>query len=627
MSLILVSFKFEIKNCISKICRMRFTPVLLLFCVIFSVQLTPVWAQAINQRAIEPQFSKLPNGINIVAMPVAGTDKAEITLSLKTGSVYENDSVSGINSAIAAIIADRINTYLNRRNRSLSASNTTFTTGIEPEHTNFKLVCYETYIPYVFTLLRDSVFYAKFTQPEIDTALARAKDKLNTYDTIPDKVLETKLLKEVYKKDYDKINTTGNPDEFKNITLDAVLKHYNRYYLSGNCIIIATGRLSATTTIDAFSNTFTSLPANEFDPETITKIVDFHPMIYNNQFVVNKDVTNPEFHLCWQFPGTSSYRQGAFCAYLFTAIMHDENNYLQILAKRMGCKKFEVRYEPSAFSGVFRIIIQPDTGKLLATYNWLQYELTRIHKTLINESMMNAGKLIFKREFDVIKRTKEYPESIVRFWPYKDERFYMDLADSVRDITEMQLKRFVGEYLVENPHVTGLLISAEQRKAANTDSLFTDITETVADYVFTYRPNITDLEGTDNLTKLRNLTQWLKANTDVNVTVNGVSDRSEYNRLKDDTILHFIDSIPTFRKTMPDIFRKGTFRPEMLRSLKIIKQLADAGIALDRLSGTCLSAKSTDTKEELANMQCTLRFIKMRRVISLKEYHYGQGKQ
>lgn len=607
---------------------MRFTPVLLLlFCIVFSVQLTPVWAQQANTSAVKPQFAKLSNGINIVAMPVAGTDKAEITLSLKTGSVYENDSMSGINNVIASIIAERINTYLNRRNRSITSANTVFTTLFEPEHTNFKLVCYESYVPYCFTLLRDSVFKAQFTQPEIDTALARVKETLRVNDTIPDKVFERKLTAEVFKKDFDKMNVLGNEDEFQNINLDALLKHYKRYYISSNAIVVATGRLSASTVIDAFNSAFYSLPMNDFDPETITKIIDFHPMIYNNQIIVNKDIPNPEFHICWQFPGTGSYRLGSYCAFLFTAIMKDENNYLQVIARKMGCKKFEVKYEPSSFNGVFRITFQPDTAKLAETFNWLMFEMTRIHKTLINESMINAGKLIFKREYDAIKLTKTYPEAIVRFWPYKDERYYVDLADSLKDVGEKEMRRFVGEYIVENAHVSGLLISAADRSRLNVDSFFTEVTEAVGDYTFTYRPNITDLEGADNQLKLRTLTQWLKANPDIQITVNGFSDRSEYNRLKDDTILHFIDSIPTFRKTMPDIFRKGTFRPEMLRSLKIIKYLVDAGITLDRLSGTSLAAKSNDTKEELANMQCTLRFVKMRRIVSLKEYHYGQGKQ
>lgn len=606
---------------------MRFTPVLLLFCAVFSVYTTTTWAQAINPRPIEPQFAKLPNGINIVAMPVAGTDKAELTLSLKTGSVYENDSMSGINNVVATIIAERINTYLNRKNRSITSGNTVFTTVFEPEHTNFKMVCYESYIPYVFTLLRDSVFKAQFTQPEIDTALTRAKNILRANDTIPDKVFEKKLTAEVFKKDFDKIYTLGNENEFQYINLEALLKHYNRYYISGNAVIIATGRLSSANVISAFETAFYSLPVNEFDPESITKIVDFHPMIYNNQIVVNKDIPNPEFHICWQFPGTGSYRQGAYCAFLFNAIMKDENNYLRVIARKMGCKKFETVYEPSSFTGVFRITFQPDTAKLAETFNWLMYEMTRIHKTLINESMINAGKLIFKREYEAVKLTKSYPEAIVRFWPYKDERFYMDLPDSLKSLGEREMKRFVGEYIVENAHVSGLLISAGQRTKLNVDSFFTDVTEAAGEYTFTYRPNVTDLEGADNQLKLRNLTQWLKANADIQITVNGFSDRSEYNRLKDDTILHFIDSIPTFRKTMPDIFRKGTFRPEMLRSLKVIKHLADSGISMERLSGTSLSAKSTDTKEELANMQCTLRFVKMRRIVSLKEYHYGQGKQ
>lgn len=606
---------------------MRFTPVFFLFSLFFAFALNSVSAQETNAFAIKPQLSKLPSGMNAIAMPVLGADKAEVTLSLKTGSVYENDSVSGINNAVASIIAERINIYLKRSNHPINSNNTAFTLYTQPEHTLFKFTCSESHIPLCLTLLRDSVFTATFSQPEIDTILARIKGEIKRNDSIPLKVFEANLLKEIFRKDFEKVNPIGNPDEFPRINLATLLKHYKRYYIGNNANVIVTGKVTLASFNDIFLSTFGTLPTSDFDPETIIKIVDFHPMIYNNQFIVNANVPNPEFQICWQFPGTTSHQQGAYCAFLFASILNDKNNYLHVLANKMGCRKFEVRYEPSSFSGIFRIIIQPDTNKLQSTYDWLRFELSRIHSTLINESMVNAGKLLFKKDYEAIKKTKQYPEWIVKFWPFKDERFFIDVADSVMDINEREMKRFVSEYMIENANVTGLLINEADRQALNVDSFFTDVTETVGDYTFTYRPNITNLEGGDNQTKLRNLTQWLKANQDIQVTINGFSDRSEYNSIKDDTVLHFIDSIPTFRKTMPDIFKKGSFRPEMLRSLKIIKHLADSGVSLDRLSGTSMSTKSEDAKDELGNMKCTLRFVKMRRIVSLKEYHYGTNKR
>jgi hypothetical protein len=254
-------------------------------------------------------------------------------------------------------------------------------------------------------------------------------------------------------------------------------------------------------------------------------------------------------------------------------------------------------------------------------------EMNRLGNTLMNESMVNAGKLIFKKQYEALKQTSSYVDNLIRFWPYKEATYFLELPDSVLDITPKEMRRFAGEYLSENAHVTGLIINPTDRNTLQIDSAFTVVTDSVRNYVFSYRPNITDLEGKENFAKFYKLAQWLKANPDVNVLVNGFADKSEYNKAFSDTIMKFIDSIPTFRKTMPDLIKKGYLRPETMRSLKILKMLNDYGIPLHRLAGTSMVVNAGNTKNELENMKCTLVLTKMRKVISAKEYHYGTNSQ
>jgi hypothetical protein len=239
--------------------------------------------------------------------------------------------------------------------------------------------------------------------------------------------------------------------------------------------------------------------------------------------------------------------------------------------------------------------------------------------------MLNAAKLLFKKHHSELKQTKQYVDDLIAFWPYKESNYIVEMPDSVLDINEKEMRHFVGEYMIQNAHVTGLVINSSDRISLQVDSFFTDVTDSVKDYVFTYRPNVTDLEGPDNLAMFSKLAQWLKANPDVNAKVNGYADKSEYNKVYSDTIMKFIDSIPTFRKTMPDLIKKGYLTPEMMRSLKMIKMLNDYGIALERLSGTSMTYSSGSPGNQSDNMKCTLSLRKMRNVISVKEYHYGKS--
>jgi hypothetical protein len=112
------------------------------------------------------------------------------------------------------------------------------------------------------------------------------------------------------------------------------------------------------------------------------------------------------------------------------------------------------------------------------------------------------------------------------------------------------------------------------------------------------------------------------------VQINGFSDEHEYNKTTDeDSIMQFIDSMPTFHKVNSDIIQhKRTIRPEMARAAKIVKYLYEHGIVAERLCGTAMMFKSANKQEAIDNMKCTVTLQKERKSPSLYEYHYGKKK-
>jgi hypothetical protein len=254
-------------------------------------------------------------------------------------------------------------------------------------------------------------------------------------------------------------------------------------------------------------------------------------------------------------------------------------------------------------------------------------ELQRLEKTIVNESMITAGKVQFKKEYEGLKKSKEYPQWVVKHWAGDDETYFPSLLDSLVGISEKQMKSFVIFYMNQNPHVTGLLVSPKDREELKVDSLFTNLNDSVSQYVFTYRQNITDIESKEDSTKLQNLLQWLRINEDVNLQVNGFADEGEFNKVFDDSIKTFIDSIPTFSRAMPEFIKKGYLRPEMMRAMKLIKYFYDQGIAPERLSGTSMKFTSATREEAIGNLKCTVTLEKMRKQISLYEFHYGKKKE
>ncbi|MFN8288270.1 MAG: insulinase family protein [Chitinophagales bacterium] len=568
-------------------------------------------------------FIKLPNAMNAVIMVQPGAVNTQLSLHIRTGSVYENDSISGVATVLQSIIADRITSYLQRSTGPVTKDNTAFSSFTTSEQTVFQFSGPSAQTLRYLQLLRDSVYFTFVTPEQLK---AKAEELTAAYEKQkgePRRQLETKLMQLVFRTGYDRAISAGNISNYVRLDTAAVNRFHRKYYVAANSLFGVAGSVNTAQFQQDFENTYRTVFRTDFDPETITKIIDFKPMLYSTQFVVEGETDQPEFQLCWQFPGTASGPELAYDAYLVSAILNDYNNFIQVKARKMGCNYLQFQYEPNNFSGLFRVVFRPDKKNLMGTYNFILSELQRLDKTLVNQTMINAGKVKFQKEYAYLTGSNTYPEWTIRYWPFKDESYFSTLNDSIMSVTEDETRRFVIEYLRESPHTSALFISKADRADLGVDTTFIELDANVNNYIFTYRQNVTDIEGEQNQTQLRNLLHWLKLNPDIYVQVNGWADEGEFNKTYDDSIFAFIDSIPTYQKTKPDAVKKRYLRPEMMRAMKIVKYLYDNGIPREHLRGTAMAFKSANRQEAISNMKCTLTLDKLRKPVSLYEYHYG----
>ncbi|MES2622476.1 MAG: insulinase family protein [Bacteroidota bacterium] len=578
-------------------------------CFLLLLMISFAGAQSDSSRAGEVLVRKLINGLTAVAMPLPNAAGMELTFQIRCGSIYENDSVRGGANLLQHLLANRVSSALRNAQNKGSLQQTTFLSYTTHEHSIFKLNTTSANIPLCLSLMKEYLYDAYIREEELKQAVDSVLLEIERGINDPAFVFEDRMLKRLYEKDYDKMNPLANPDKLKDISIAYIRDFHLRYYVVNNTTVTATGNFLFIPFEMYLKQTFNAVPKSAYDPEEITNIVDIRPITFTSQFIVEDSVSAPEFHIFWQFPGTNSNNKASYIAHLLTTMLNDNDNFIQVKAAKMGCKKLVAQYEANNFASILRVIVQP--ARFFTTYNFVVKELMRLEKTLVNESMMNAGKVQFRKNYEILQQTKLFPEKVVHHTAYKDNKYYSLLIDSVMTIDEKSMNLFVLNYMSRSPHITGVKISSALKASLKLDSLFNDINESVGDYVFRYRQNITELEGDTNLMMQNNLLQWLRINSDVYLQVNGYSDESEYNKVRDDTILAFIDSVPTVRARLADMIEKKSFSPAMMRALRIVKFLYENGITADRLSGTGMKFTSDTDEAEIENMKCTLSLEKL----------------
>lgn len=597
-----------------------------LFAVIgFLLMIAPGYSQNNIRLDSAVYQSKLLNGMNVVSSANPDATLVEIGCYIKMGAVYENDSVSGISYIVQNILADKMANYLRQGKTDISFQNTSLKAYTTTEQSVFQLTCNPSNYAACLQLLRDSIFSSTISQNELKDKIETVRKEIAEGKINYQNKFSVQLLQRLFRKDVNRQLITGDTSaSFAFIDLPHIDKFLGKYYVPNNAIVNGWGSFDIDKFQTATVKYFGTLRKSEFDPESITKIIDFKPMLYSTQFTVTAPVEQPHFEICWQFPGVRSNVKSSYYAFLLSAMLNDPNNFIQVKARKLGCKKFVAVYDANNFSGIFKVVLEAEKNNAFPIYHFVLKEIQRIDETLINETMMKAGMLRFKKEYNTIKNSKDFMQWLTKYWVYDDASYFPTLEDSVFQLGERRMRKFAIEYIKQSAQVTGLMINETDRAEIKADSILPDLDPSVNDYVFYYRNNITDLEGADNLQKQSNLLNWLLLNPDLMVQVNGCSDKGEFGKAKDDSIRVFIDSIPTFAKVKQDLIKTGSLRPEMMRAMKIIKYLYDHGIAMDRLKGTSMPFSSKNDKEAAENMKCTITLDKLRKSPSVFEYHYGK---
>lgn len=571
-------------------------------------------------------YIRQSNGLEGLLTPDPKAVNIHISYYVKIGPVYEGDSVSGISDIVQGIMADKIKLHLQNAHNKINNQNATFSSTTTTEQTVFELTSGTANYAACLKLLCDSLNFSNIHEGELQARISQVRKEIEANKNNYLVVFNSKLIHAMYRRDASRQLIMDDTSKLANMDISRVRQFYKRYYVPENIIINITGNFDPLTMQDTLSAIFKEVHRGKFDPQQVTKVVDFKPMVYNIRFTVNSPVLKPELYLYWQFPGTRSNPLSSYYAFLLTTMLNDPNNYIQILLHKMGCQKFVANYIADNFSGMLKIEADPANDNFYQTYNFLLTELQRLDQSFLNQTNMDFAKVAFSERYDQIKKSNEYPTLVTKYWIFNNETYFPSLRDSVYNCTVDKMRKFIIEYINQSPHVIGLMINQRDRDALKIDSAFVDFNDSIDDFTFTYRRNITDLEGTENLYKLNRLVQWLQGNPDLVIQVNGFADTKEFNHFRDDSIRAFIDSVPTFERVRRQIIPTKSFRPEMLRALKIVKYLYEQGIDATRLKGTSMPFTSKTREDELNNMKCTISIDKVKKAPSVYEYHYGMPK-
>jgi len=590
---------------------MRLNALLLLMFIGFGVR-----AQIITTSAGSFTSSTSLNGMITVAASSPKYQPAEIQIVVRTGSVYERVYQSGISTVVGEIVSDRINKAL----ATGSYPNFRFSYIQSYEHSTFKFKAPNAEFSSLLNFIAKEFTGIKIVDEDLQKFIPVVNEK-RAFDSIDSKnQFRFVVHHRLFKRDYDKMLLYGEAADLAKLSTLEVDSFYRMNYVPNNATVIVFSSLGVNQQLLMVEQALINWRKTDFNPDELTKIRTFKPMIYSTQDVVVNENEPGKLTYASLASGTRSYLRGTYYNFLLSAMLNDTTQgfYKAMHEEEINPKKVSAQFDAGSFYGIFKIIIHPKEEEYAATHSRALQVFSKLHE-YINEESVAKAKLKFGEEYKALLETQDYVPLSVKFYFTNSEKYFETLNDSVQNLHTKDFLKFIYTTYSIGAFANILEIDSAHLESERVADWFESVDEGIENESFTYRKNIADLEGEENARLLRKLVQWLKVNPDIQCQINGRSDKKEFNKFSNADVFEFIDTIPTFRKYKPDTYKKKTIRLELLRSYKLLKLLVENEIELNRLAGTAMTYGSKTDEQYTNNRRCTLTLNRLRKRLPLRD--------
>ncbi|MFN8278143.1 MAG: hypothetical protein U0T84_11725 [Chitinophagales bacterium] len=557
------------------------------------------------------------NGQTYLVTQQASGNNLFVEAWFRGGPLYEFDSVSGISAVVQRAIDAQVQQAIPAK------ANISYQSVLFPDQFCFRFQGALSDLDPILKLIKEQVAVARFDEAAVQQAISAVN---NYSDTLPP--LEREIGRTLWQGDFHRMMPQGDGETYKRLHLADVRSYHSRYFQMINSSVSVTGDLNPASTLNMLVESFRDFGTNPFNPEQIVRVIQFKPVVNYVQLLDNKSgKTKIETRLIYQNPGARQDRNGSFCGFILSQLINDKSGVFQQQLTGTEFSNLRAQYDCGNFYGTFTLSVTSDSRDFMDQFDFLRQIVQQIsQKSFWKDGFIEVAAHNIANEISDYRKANPhwYVQQLARYRFVNDEMYFANLGDSLGRINAPMMDRYVQNYFVNRAGVRVLETPPGSMRNVMPEQQYFKMEKAVEDITFHYDQNKTDLEGDTNTQQLLKLIQWLKVNPDNHVQINGFADESEFKKANDSYVMRFLDSTPTFRKVMPETIKKGYLRIEMMRAVKIAKLLYEAGIDINRLSGTSMVFTSENEKEEAGNRKCTVTIEKILPRPSLYEYHFGK---
>ena len=411
----------------------------------------------------------LANGLEIIVVENHGVPLATIEANVRNGSFTQSPTYEGLSHLYEHMFfkANRSYPAPDEFVARASGLGAIFNASTQEERVNYYLTLPSDSVVPGIALFATALRTPLFLKDELERERAVVIGEYDRIESDPYYALTTATGKALWGSAWSRKNPLGERDVILRTTPEQMRTIQRKYYVPNNTALIVTGDVDAAR-IFATARQYLGDWERAPDPFTTDPIPPVPPLTQNKGIVVEQPVSTVIAVIQWDGPGAHADPAATYAADVFSDVLNQPGSRFQRKLVDSGLwQSMIVNYYTLNHIGPITISGEVAPDKLRPALAALERELADVVKPgyITKEAVDGVKRTRMVGSIASLERASGFAHQLGFWWAVTGLDYFFGYVDTMARQTPDDLRSYASRYIVGKPHVTGVLLSPETRRA------------------------------------------------------------------------------------------------------------------------------------------------------------------
>ena len=453
--------------------RRRFRRLHTIQASLLALALSVPWALGAQRPELERHIRRmtLPNGLEIIVVENHGVPLVTIEADVKNGSFTQGPAFEGLSHLYEHMFFKANAAHPNPDEFVARASElgAQFNGTTSEERVNYYLTVPTDSIEGGIKFLAAALTNPLFRKDELEREREVVIGEYDRNESSPFFKFSTAMGQALWTTAWSRKNPLGERAVIQSTTPEKMRAIQQRYYVPNNTAIIITGDVAADKAFELAKATFSGWKRGP-DPFSVDSVPPIPPLTRDTAVIVEQPIGSVIVMLQWHGPSATRDPAATYAADVFSDVLNQPGSRFQRRLVDSGLfQGIGVNYY--TLNQVGPITIQGETSpeRLREALLALRDELRKVNEP----NYFSGDELAAMKQRRIIgtqlslERASGFAHQLGFWWAVTGLDYFFGYVDTMAKQTPADLQAYANKYIIGKPHVTGVVLSPDARKALN----------------------------------------------------------------------------------------------------------------------------------------------------------------